>query len=606
MDAVRSQGELSAERGYRLTGLEPDLAAYWHFDERDGSGVRNAVGFADDFGKQHFCERIISDAPVGEHPGLQRSTFSIPDRTFASGPASLLYYQQSNAASGYDGKKKPLKQSGRVMFAASTTGSDGKKMAALDFAVSATGRLAQIPDVVNLETPAVNSASNASLNANLDAIASLQAQYALLDEDVTRLTPVLTKLQNAVAEPPSLSPNITADIADAALGSRLNEQLTALRNALIILQEGLNAILALDQALSTARVTVFMHNGSGESQTFGGTGVHQVTGTLRGQVSSLQFRGPIQVVLIDGAGLRTTPFSSDDEEFTISALVSNDWNDRAVALEIMEKPVHTALRTSLPERRATLAKIQATLTQSRDAVSAELTAKTTLRSTVKTDLDAKKNLLSSGASAVMPSVAIDQLGLGISGGLLGFAWSDAAPLLFDSATGSLAMYFQGTDNQFFVAYYDTRTERARYELQSEGKVKVLTCVARSADAGMDKIKIEVRSLKFEVPGAGQTSNPPTSNLELCEVVIESPGGLAETWLNVPRNPVEFAKVLNGQAEERGFIGSGTLSPDGSQFQFDADGSGTRRSIPQGATIAVGDVRFVVQQAVGIGAKQISP
>lgn len=605
---ARKQDELSAEHGHRLTGLEPDLAAYWHFDERDGSRVLNMVG-PEGEGTLHNLsgfERVASDAPIGEHTGLQRSSFIIPLRTFGSGPASLLYYQQSEAASGYDGKKKPLKQSGRVMFAASTTGLDGKKqMAALDFAVSATGRLAQIPDVVNLETLAVNSATNASLNANLDAISSLQAQYALLDEDVTRLAPLKEKLNAALAEQPSLSPNISADIADAALGSGLNEQLTALKNALVILQEGLNAILALDEALSTASVTVFMHNLSGESQTFGGVGVHQVTGTLRGQVSSLQFRGPIQVVLMDRAGLRTTPFSNDDEEFTISAHVDNDWNDRAVALEIMEKPVHTALRTSLAERRAAVDKIQATLTQSRDVVSAELTAKTTLRGTVKTDLDAKKNLLSSGASAVMPSVAIDQLGLGISGGLLGFAWSDAAPLLFDSATGSLAMYFQGTDNQFFVAYYDTRTERARYELQSESKVKALTCVARSADAGMDKIKIEVRSLKFEVPSVPPTSSAELQTSNFCDVEISGPGGLTETWLNVPRQPAEFAKVLNGLAEERSFIGSGALSPDGSQFQFDATGSGTRRSIPQGATIAVGDVRFVVQQAVGIGAKQIS-
>lgn len=587
---ARSQSELSADHNHRLTGLEPDLLAYWNFDERGGNRVLNMVGNEGEgtLQKEGSFKWVASDAPVGEQPGLQRDSFIIPQRHFTTGPASLLYYQQSSAATGYDGKKKPLKQSGRVMLAACTEGGDKtRKIAALDFGVSASGRLAQIPDSINLAPLAVTSASNASLNDNLEAIAKLQAQHTLLDEDVTRLTPVLTKLNTALAEPLSTA-NITTDIVDNALGDGLNEQLTALNKALIDLKKAQDDQLLLDAAFNNARVTAFLDDLSGATQVFP-AGTHDLTGTLRGQLSSLRINGPLQVVLMDGQGNRSTPFSGDEVPF--SSLQDSGWNDRAVQLEITETPQHAALRKALSAAQTAVTKIQTTLTQNRDALKIELETKTVQRATVLTNLNEKKALVTSGASAVMPLVAIDALGLGISGGLLGFAWSKSTPLLFDSATGSLAMYFQGTDDQFFVAYYDTRTERARYELTVKGGPFPLLCIARTADADMDKIEIEV----------ADTDGDETT----CQVIITGPGDITETWRKVPRNPSSFAKVLNGQAEERAFLGSGTLSMDGTTLNFDPAGPGAKRAIPKGATIAVGDVRFVVQQAVTNGAQQIS-
>jgi len=589
---TRNQGELSAERSQQLTGLEPDLAAYWHFNERDGSRVLNMVG-PEGEGTLHNLssfERIASDAPIGEHPGLHRSSFIIPLRPFTTGPASLLYYQQSNAATGYAGKQKPLKQSGRVMFAACTEGLDHtRQMAVLDFAVSASGRLAQIPDTVNLATLAVTSASNASLNDNLDAIAKGQAEYALLDEDVTRLAPVLAKLNAALAEPLS-SANIVADIVDNTLGAGLNGQLTNLKTALTALRQAQSAATALEAEMTDTAVDFFKKNVfEGESLHLNPSDeIQDLTplGWARA-ISSFQMRGPLQVVLFNGAG------TSSPALLATTASLDNPWNDEAVRVKITESPAHLGARQAaaitLAAAQAVVNAAKAALIQDRDAVSAELAAKMTLRNTVKTDLDSKKNLLSSGASAVMPSVSIDQLGLGISGGLLGFAWSKSTPILFDSATGSLAMYFQGADDQFFVAYYDTHTERARYELEAAGGIKILTCTARSADAGMDKIEVAVS----DTDGEAST----------CQVMIQLPGGFTETWRNVPRNPADFAKVLNGLAAERRFIGSGTLSKDGTTLIFERPGA--KSAIPKGATLAVGDVRFVAQATTGIGAEQIS-
>jgi hypothetical protein len=217
---ARNQDEISAEQNHRLTGLEPDLEAYWHFDEREGSAeVINLVSLQG-AGTLVNCVRIKSDAPVGEHPGIQRSSFVVSGRTFAGGPAALLYYQQNEAAAGYAGKKKPLKKSGRVMFTVNTKTAADFRIAALDFGVSATGRLAQMPDVINLTDLNVTSASNAFLNANLDEIAALQAEFAVLDEDVARLAPIFERLKDCVPEDPFTTPFFGGpDIEDNTLGA---------------------------------------------------------------------------------------------------------------------------------------------------------------------------------------------------------------------------------------------------------------------------------------------------------------------------------------------------------------------------------------------------
>ena len=121
---VRSASELRADMHQRLTGLEPGLAGYWRFDEADGNTVYDqTVSGAN--GTISNAEWTPSDAPVGEHPGVNRSSFRIAGRDFASGPTALLYYQQAKAAGGYTGKRKPLKQTGRVMLAVATSTPDG-------------------------------------------------------------------------------------------------------------------------------------------------------------------------------------------------------------------------------------------------------------------------------------------------------------------------------------------------------------------------------------------------------------------------------------------------------------------------------------------------
>ena len=185
-----------------------------------------------------------------------------------------------------------------------------------------------------------------------------------------------------------------------------------------------------------------------------------------------------------------------------------------------------------------------------------------------------------GLSAVMPQVFIDPDGLSLSGGLLSFAWTRDAPLLFDSANGKVALYFQGSDNQFFVTYYDTLTERASYLLQTDDGNTEVVCVSRSSELEGDKLQIEV------------SSDP--DDQALCTLTIMG-SGIVETWRKVSRRPQDLAKTLNGEYANREFIATGTIEQEGGQIVALNLTGDARRGVSAGKTLIVGNIRLVVQE-----------
>ena len=58
----------------------------------------------------------------------------------------------------------------------------------------------------------------------------------------------------------------------------------------------------------------------------------------------------------------------------------------------------------------------------------------------------------------------DSFGLTISAGLLDFTDTNDTPRFFDSAIGQLALYFRGTNDQFYAAYFDTNTAKVQPQL----------------------------------------------------------------------------------------------------------------------------------------------
>jgi hypothetical protein len=549
---VRSSRELQEDMHQRLTGLEPGLVGYWRFDEAEGDTVYDQTNNGI-HGTVHGCQWVTSDAPVGENPGVNRSTFQIAarntdgqleNRTFESGMTALLYFQQAEVPSGYDGKKKPLKQNARLMLAVPTKGTaedDQPYIAALDFGVSSSGRIAQTTDRIALNIINSDRATQKSINDQLEDIRSAEQQVRVLGE---ALVNAKRKRDRRESEYQKLQDGLIAAKVDAKGTSSISGVVINIQRGVgdigydELMLQGLNDRIVKVDIQEPLQATVYEHGyWQGKSETF----------------KTSQDFGP-------------TSF----------------WGTNISGIRIAVEPGYNERMQRAEER----------LRQARD----EVTRQEIQLNNARRFLDDLQSVLRTGAEVIMPLVHVDASGLSLSGGLLGFAWTQETPLLFDSATGSLALYFRGLDNQFFATYFNTFTERARYPLTDKNKQESVICVARSTDLDMDRIVVEVSG---------------DEHSDTCTITING-AGMVETWTKVPRNPERLARVLNGEAGHyenkrlvgyREYIGSGFFVTGRGQLSLNIP-DGVRRALEAGAALQVGETRAWVLEAVGDGAINI--
>jgi hypothetical protein len=604
---ARTGSEMQADRQQRLIGIEPGLVGYWRFDEALGDKVYDQTDNKIN-GTCHDVTWISSDAPIGQNTGVNRSSFQVATkkvdqhilRTEESGLTALLYYQQANVASGYDRKEKPLKQNARVMLAVATKEPNGirREIATLDFGISRTGTLAQVPDVVPLEILQADAGEGQSINQKLDALSQKQGKIHQLNEDIINLTrsieplqPLLTILDNGLKD----SPTFRFDIPSGRW-SYLNERLRRLRDAASNIASARKARDNLNTELSDARITVYEDSVyRGRSLTFerGFVGYTTLNAeTFNDIITSLRIPRALQVTVYENAnrGGKSRVMTSD------VANVGDSWNDIISSMDIAENSDFKTLRdqaeTALTEANNAENALRKEITSARDtladqqaALIAERQAKQNQLSTLQTEEQGMQNILRHGAEVSMKLVHTDAYGLTLSGSVLGFAWTSDTPLLFDSAMGRLALYFQGEKDQFFVAYYTTQTQRAQYRLvDATGRDRII-CEARSADLEMDKIVIAV---------SGEEGQ------DTCSVTIAGPE-IEETWRKMPRSATEFARILNGAAGERSFIGYGTVrTAQGQSHGLHLADDGSRQALRAGVTLMVGDHRIILTQAANKG------
>lgn len=151
-NTARSEVQIQADRHHRLVGDEAELTGYWRFDEKQGDMAGEYVYDLSDnnnTGTIDGAEMVVSDAPIGDHPGIRRARFSLDGHTVAAGVTALLYYQQEKISAGHNLQEGSLKQNARVMLAMAT---ERQGIAVLDFAVSREGKLAQAPVHLKLST----------------------------------------------------------------------------------------------------------------------------------------------------------------------------------------------------------------------------------------------------------------------------------------------------------------------------------------------------------------------------------------------------------------------------------------------------------------------
>ncbi len=487
MDEVRiwkrclSQSEIQATLHHRLVGDEPGLWAYYRFDEGFGNRLHDQTENAIHATIQG-ATWVKSDAPIGDHPGLQRTSFSLKsgsdERQIASGLASVLYHQQEKVATGYDQQEKPVKRNTRVMLTVATSGStttDKNFIAALDFAVSREGKLAQAPDCLTLP----NLQTGNEVNQDLDTVSRLQEEIETLKVSINRLEVEIQKLPPLLAE--------------------------------------------------IERLMIDRQNAEAE---------------LNAAVAALAAQG-----------VRAVPVALVNKRNLIDLKINELVRDRETLKEKSSQLV--LLKDQLPTKEA--------------------------------ELEFARSRVQGEISLPMSWLHTDPCGLTVAGGLLKFAYAKDTPLLVNSATGNVALYFRGMDDQFFVAYYDTNTTKAQYLLGANtGK---LIATARSAEPECDRATFTI----------SDSDTPETCTLK----ITNSATKLEETWCNLPRTVEQFCNILNGEVTEPVFIGKLEQSVDGGNINSLILSQKTQHSLAKGSILSLGNKKVVVSADVKATDKTVS-
>jgi hypothetical protein len=427
---------------------------------------------------------------------------------------------------------------------------NNKEIAILDFGVSKMGRLAQAPDNLPLDLIQPPSSDGLTVSERLQRISALEQMLTTLNQDIFNLTTEIATLNhiddilNTAIANQLTSP--IPDSTDQELKSTLNGMLHRLKEARATIVVKNSDEQSLLNELSHASVRFYEHS------SFRGRSIAAERGyvgyTLLNQygfndiISSISIPRTLQATVYQQAnrGGRSKTFTESTD------YVGNDFNDIISSADIEENPNFAKRRSDATTARQNaeaqvnhligdLQTEQINLRTVRRAKEQERSTKQQQAISVSTELQLYQGKLGEGVAVSMPLVRTDPFGLSLTGGVLGFAWTNDTPLLFDSAISKLALYFRGTDDQFFVCYYNTSTQRAQYNLLDERGNRSVVCIARSTEPEMDQLSIQVQ--------AG-------SDEEICTVKITG-AGMEETWQQVPRAADRFARVLNGDAGERG-------------------------------------------------------
>ncbi|NEP89362.1 MAG: hypothetical protein F6K18_22400 [Okeania sp. SIO2C2] len=492
---ARSGDEINEDRHHRLVGREIGLVGYWRFDENTDTTVYDQTDNANN-GTINGATWQESDALIGNHPGVSRDSFSFDGRTIESGLTVVQYFQQEDAQIGNDQESKPMKTNARVMLAVATGGTDPngatttkKYIAALDFAVSREGRLAQIPDNLSLNWLNRTDIDGDSIETSFSAVGSLETEISQLKREIQGLTEELQSLEE-----------ITQGLEELNQEKQQNE----------------STLKSLEEKRDN--------------------GLDYVT-------SNSYFSIPISISL----------------SIKILKNTLSDLNIRITELETQKA--------------------------SFDSKTAELTQKQASLITKQEELERKKETLYGQVSLPMALLHTDSDGLTSSGALLAFADTNHTPQLFDSAMGKLALYFQGTNTQFFTAYYDTKTARAQ---------KII-------DLGGKKVRFIARSVGAESNAATITISDGNSD-DTCEVTIaNSETGITETWPELPRDPRMFSKVLNGQAQPLYLAQVGATSGQVTELTLTET---TNRELAAGAKLRIGETTVTTSAAVPVKSSSI--
>jgi hypothetical protein len=624
---ARGAAELRADMNHRLIGNEPGLVAYYRFDEGAGSTVYDQTDQAAHGTLKGTPVWVGSDAPVGDHPGVRRDSFTLAGRKVVSGMSALLYHQQENVATGYGAAPKPAKRQARVMLVWAAEKNNDACVASLDFGVGRDGRLGRVPEVLD---PAV--LKRPAKGADSERIAELQQKIKLLEAEIAELRPQIAEkkaIAGKVAEYKAERDRLVRERDgfqqryDALMKGRTTDSdplwfkprtgpggnLEELQVITSSTATGPNRAVLAYAATHPERTWIFeatneSHNGQpcywvryepwNQDLCVQNDSVQEGTPlTTRPRVKEnqsahffLRKEGSYYRVINRKSGLAVTfvpgnsmVVQSKDGLTSDNGLLRVDQMDRLNLYNQLQQAIKDLGKAEINLQQAEAA--QKNLAE----LETTLTAKLAERDIAQKDLErlSKVDQSIDDVTVAMPLLGMDRTGLSHYGALLDFARGTDTPVLLDSGTGNLVLYFRGNNGQFFACYYDTAVTRGVQELTaSDG---TLSFTAR--DAGLDLSSCTIQVSKGEVPGR-------------CDLTITS-AGESETWKSLPRQASLMAEALAGSPGKPVTVGT-VASVSGTEVYL---AEGTAVKIPQAAHLMIGDTGYAAAADTASGVKTIT-
>ncbi|WP_189868180.1 LamG domain-containing protein [Streptomyces noursei] len=600
-DRDRRAEELERDRSYRLIGDEPGLVGYYRCDEGSGRTLYDQTDTAAHGTLHGGLKWVTSGAPVGDHPGVRKESFSVPEHTVSSGLAAVVYYQQEDAVTGHSSEPRPLKKHARVLLTWAAQKEAGSAcLAALDMAVARDGRLTQLPDVVTL--PKVGEPAKPvdaqAISALEDDIGTLKAELhharascSRAEADQKQLPEVLARLVvEKGAEAQAYRMFLMKFPAEtAAQGSSKGKPVY------LAVQKGDEGtgVLALTDDHKTPGAVWVLINETDTTQTGEKRNWVAITNLLTGM--RLHCTNAFTAGLRD----RSAPWA-EDEMFGFVKKVDSRFGIAAMQAKRLLKAAEGKLsfiqtRSSDDGTAVELNNVDtSTLLHNAQQAVAKLKVRA---ADLQRGLEAKQQELGrltdglqgrSVLSVLMPYLGRDRLGLGYSGALLAFARTSQAPALLESGSGNVGVYFRDHEGCLTAVQYDTTVARSTKRIATDGAGSI---VLAARDSGIDlrHIAIEVTASKYN---------------DRCTVTLRERNSTSaddqEVWPLVPRQADRMVGVLNGAREEPVALGT-VAKVSGSTLTL---ASPVGRSLSAGSLLRIERRVYVVDVAAADDATEI--
>ncbi|MGF1426444.1 LamG-like jellyroll fold domain-containing protein [Kitasatospora sp. LaBMicrA B282] len=581
--------------GERLVGDEPELTAYYRLDEGTGTSAYDSGSRAAHAALKGTTAWVTSGAPVADHPGIRRDAFRVTGRTVSGGLSVALYQQQEEGLAGH-GTIRPLKRQTRVLltWTAGTAADQTGRIAALDLAVARDGRLAQLPDALDLPVvgtaveevdPARENQLKAEVEEAKKKLEKATKALADLEADITTASQVESALRSALAK--------AAAAAVEASGAGGPDSPVHCTVYVYELKDGLRHLTYRpkvplpDGAPSNLREAEGLPEPGDDSAKWS----FKDKGLKNAWDSSTHKPNSGFEVRQEGDGTYLhSPKPAAPPKGTVSQEFMNLGSDVSVYL-VLASPSGDAQIEAVAAVKAAFERHRAVLAPeaARAARNEEITGLTTSLQAKEEELGRISGGTKGRSDRTLPMVQLghDRLGLGWSGALLDFAATNGSPFLAAGGTGHLGLYYRDEQDRLTGLSYDTNVDRSTKKLTaSDGTTVLLT----ARDAGIDLADVTV-----EVTAHASVTGR-------CTLTLTTKAGDKETWTLLPRAAEGLAAALNGQRSAPVHIATTDSAKDGVLTLKDP---GTSRALAAGSLLELDGRAYALAEAVDAKATELS-